>query len=106
MALPAVVIRLALRWVKIFNARNLCLVSGCVALIYIAATVTTYARALDDRPGATDSGWIGGDYAAFYAAGRLVLQGQLSQLYDSGTVRTIQEADSPEAGTRSRSDPL
>src|SRR5215210_3033006 len=33
---------------------------------------------------------IPGDYLAFYAAGRLVLSGQLAQLYDPTAIRAIQ----------------
>ncbi len=35
---------------------------------------------------------IGGDYIAFYAAGRLVLQGQASLMYDRAAVQSVQSA--------------
>jgi hypothetical protein len=80
------------RWLGLFSPRNLCLMAGGVALIYIAATVMSYAQALGSDQVVTGGGVIGGDYAAFYAAGRLVLNGQISQLYDSDAVRAVQQA--------------
>lgn len=84
--------RLGRRWLEVLSPRNLCLLSGVVALIYVAATVVSYSRALDTQQVLTDSGFIGGDYSAFYAAGRLVLQGQVRHLFDAPVVREIQQS--------------
>ncbi|MBV9598762.1 MAG: DUF2029 domain-containing protein, partial [Chloroflexi bacterium] len=80
------------RWLGLCSPRHLCLLAGALALIYVAATVVSYAQVLGSDQDVTGSGPIGGDYAAFYAAGRLVLDGHVSQLYDSGAVQAIQQA--------------
>jgi alpha-1,2-mannosyltransferase len=80
------------RWLNLLKLRNLCLLAGAVALVYIAATIVSYARVLGEDVPATGDGLISGDYAAFYAAGRLVLQGQTRQLYDASAIRALQRA--------------
>jgi hypothetical protein len=80
------------RWLGILTPRNLCLLSGILAATYLAATVTSYVRFFDRDQAIDGGGLIGGDYAAFYAAGRLALEGRLAHLYDSGVVRAVQEA--------------
>jgi hypothetical protein len=91
-ATPAVALRFWRRWLSIFTARNLALISGAVAVIYLSATAYGYANALNADPMEPAGGPIGGDYAAFYAAGRLVLEGQFTQLYDREVVASIQQA--------------
>jgi hypothetical protein len=87
----AVAARFGRRWLSIFTARNLALISGAVAVIYLSATVFGYANALNADPMEPAGGPIGGDYAAFYAAGRLVLEGDLTRLYDREVVAAIQQ---------------
>jgi hypothetical protein len=90
--IPAVVsVRVRQRWREVFEPRRLCVLAGGVALIYLAATVMSYAQALGSDQVVPGGSVIGGDYAAFYAAGRLVLEGQPNRLYDSDVVRAVQQ---------------
>ncbi|MBV9169408.1 MAG: DUF2029 domain-containing protein [Chloroflexi bacterium] len=73
------------------TTRNLCLMAAGLALVYVAATLVSYSRILGGDA-TIDDGVIGGDYAAFYAAGGLVLHGQADHLYDAQSVHAVQQA--------------
>jgi hypothetical protein len=88
---PVVSVRLRQRWLNLFRPRTLCFLAGGVALIYLAATVMSYAQALGDARVVPGGSVIGGDYAAFYAAGRLTLEGQVNRVYDSDVIRAVQQ---------------
>jgi len=59
-----------------------------MAVILIAVS----APGIGEDAGATDGPRLGGDLPAFYAAGSIVLDGDIDQLYDAGRQQVAQEA--------------
>jgi hypothetical protein len=89
---PTIVRRIGRRWLNAFRFRNLCALAGLLGLVYVAATASSYSHILSADPTVEGGSVIGGDFAAFYAAGRLVLQGETRHIYDAAPVRAIQQA--------------
>lgn len=83
--LPRRMARRWLTWSKL--ARG----SALFGLVYLAATVVGYRKVLMGSGTVTSvSGLIGGDYVAFYSAGRMLLSGAGSRLYDRSPIVAIE----------------
>ena len=65
-----------------------------IALVLVAAGGIQLAALLDELAGPMSSG-IHHDFLAFYAAGKLVLEGRPSELYDAGALTAIQRSVIP-----------